>query len=81
MANWFTYIILSKDNTYYTGITNDLEKRLKAHNSGKGAAYTRGRRPVELIHFEEFPSHSEAAQRECAIKKLSRTEKEKLIST
>jgi len=77
---WHTYIVRCKDDTLYTGISNDLEERIKKHNLGKGAAYTRGRRPVELICSERFATHKEAAQRECAIKKLTRQQKENLIA-
>ena len=65
-----------KDNTYYTGYNNDLEKRLKAHNEGKGAKYTRGRVPVELIYYEEYEDKHSAMRREWEIKQLSRSEKE-----
>lgn len=78
-ATWFTYIVKCRDQSYYTGITNDLVKRLHAHNSGKGAAYTRGRGPVKLIYCEKFSTRSEASIREFTIKKLTRLQKEKLI--
>lgn len=77
--HWFVYIVECRDQTYYTGITPNIEQRIKTHNSGKGAAYTRGRRPVELIYSEKFLTRSEASIRECAIKKLTRAQKEKLI--
>ncbi len=67
------------DGTYYTGYTDDPEKRIKTHNSGRGAKYTRSRLPVKLIYCEECESRSEAMRRECAIKQLSRKEKEKLV--
>lgn len=76
----YTYMLLCADGTLYTGWTNDLKKRVKAHNSGKGAKYTRPRRPVKLVYYEEFPTKEEAMRREVAIKKLERKEKEKLIS-
>ncbi|GAB0174903.1 MAG: GIY-YIG nuclease family protein [Candidatus Altimarinota bacterium] len=76
---YFTYIIQCNDNTYYTGYTNNLENRLKVHNSGKGAKYTRGRIPVKLIYFEKYENESDARKREIAIKKLSRIEKEKIM--
>lgn len=69
------YILLCADGTLYTGWTNDIEKRLAAHNAGRGAKYTRGRRPVTLLYSEECASKSEAMIREAAIKKLSREEK------
>jgi putative endonuclease len=76
---WFVYIIRCSDNTLYTGITNSLEKRMVSHNQGKGAKYTRGRGPVQVVHLEEYPSRSEATKRESAIKKLTTIQKEKLI--
>lgn len=80
MANtWKLYILRCADGTLYTGITTDLEKRLAAHRSGKGAKYTRGRGPLELVYREECGDHSAALKRELEIKKLSREEKEKLI--
>ncbi len=69
------YILRCSDDTLYTGITNDLEQRLVAHNSGSGAKYTRGRRPVSLIYSETQPDRSSALKRELAIKGLSRQEK------
>ena len=77
----YTYILRCADGTFYTGWTNDLEKRLEAHNSKRGAKSTRGRLPGELAYFEEFETETEARKRECAIKKLKRKEKEKLIGT
>jgi putative endonuclease len=75
----YTYIVQCSDGTYYTGWTNDLDKRLKAHNSGKGGKYTRTRFPVELVYFEEYATKQEAQSREFAIKRLSRQEKEGLM--
>ncbi len=75
----YTYILRCGDGTLYTGWTNDIERRLKAHNEGKGAKYTKGRGPVELVHLEEFETKEEAMSREYAIKHMSRAEKEKLI--
>ena len=77
----YTYILKCNDNTLYTGWTTDLKKRLAAHNSGKGAKYTRPRLPVTLVYYEEFQTKQEAMRREYAIKQLSRSEKEALIST
>jgi len=74
----YTYMLRCKDNTYYTGYTNNLEKRMKAHNEGKGAKYTRGRGPVELIYYEEFEDKTSAMSREYEIKRLTRNEKEVL---
>ena len=76
----YAYIVKCSDGTYYTGYTNDLEKRLLAHNAGKGAKYTRNRLPVEMVYFEEYEDKSEAMKRVYAIKRLSRKQKEKLIS-
>lgn len=78
---WFVYILRCKDDTLYCGITPDLEKRLEQHRSGKGAKYTRGRGPLELVYYEEVANHSEALKREIAIKRLSRQEKLELISS
>lgn len=75
----YTYILKCSDNTLYTGWTNDLEKRLKAHNAGKGAKYTKTRLPVEMVYYESFEDKIDAMKREYAIKQLSRKEKLKLI--
>ena len=79
--NWYLYILRCGDGTLYTGITNDVEKRLQAHRAGKGAKYTRGRAPLELVYRECCGSHSEALKREAAVKKLSRHQKETIIGT
>ena len=76
----YTYMLKCSDGTLYTGWTNDLEKRVKAHNSGKGAKYTKARRPVELAYYEEFETKEQAMKREYAIKQLGRKEKQKLIA-
>jgi len=76
---WHLYILRCKDNTLYTGITTNVEKRLEAHRCGKGAKYTRGRAPLELIYRETCGSHSAALKRELEIKALTRTEKQNLI--
>lgn len=75
----FTYILECADGTYYTGYTNNLEKRLETHNAGKGGKYTRTRLPVKLIYTEEFATKNEAMSREWAIKQLTRHEKEALV--
>lgn len=75
----YTYMLRCADGTFYTGWTNDLEKRVKAHNDGRGAKYTKPRRPVELVYYETFETVGEAMKREAAIKRLSRREKEKLV--
>ena len=80
MNNNFTYIVECSDHTLYTGWTNDLEKRIEAHNTGKGAKYTKTRGPVRLVYFETFSTKEEAMSREYHIKKMSRREKIKLIS-
>ncbi len=76
---WKLYILRCGDGTLYTGVTTDVEKRLAAHRSGKGAKYTRGRAPLELVYREECGDHSAALKREIEIKALPRKEKEKLI--
>ncbi|AGK99118.1 GIY-YIG nuclease family protein [Clostridium pasteurianum] len=75
----YVYILKCSDGTLYTGYTNDLKNRLMVHNSGKGAKYTRGRLPVEIVYSEAFETKSEATKREYYIKQLSRAEKLKLI--
>ena len=77
----YTYILKCKDDSLYTGWTNDLKKRITSHNAGKGAKYTKARRPVELVYYEESQTREEAMKREYAIKQLSRKEKEALIKT
>ena len=76
---WYLYILRCGDDTLYTGITDDVEKRFAAHCAGKGAKYTRGRGPLTLVYTEEAEDKSAALKREHAIKKLSRAEKLKLI--
>lgn len=76
-----TYILKCSDGTLYTGWTNDMEKRLAAHNAGRGAKYTKSRRPVELVYLEEFDTKEEAMKREHVIKQLSRQEKLELVKT
>ena len=75
----YTYILRCQDDTLYTGWTTDLEKRVEAHNLGKGAKYTRTRLPVELVYYEAFASKEEAMSREWHIKQLSRKDKLRLI--
>ncbi len=77
--NNYCYILKCSDNSYYTGWTNNLEKRLQAHQAGYGAKYTRGRTPVELIYYETYSTKEEAMRREYEIKQLTRKEKEMLI--
>lgn len=80
MEKNFTYIVECSDHTLYTGWTNDLEKRITAHNEGKGAKYTKTRRPVRLVYFETFATKEEAMSREYRIKRLSRRKKQQLIA-
>ncbi len=75
----YTYILICRDGTYYTGWTNNLQKRVDDHNSGKGAKYTKSRLPVELVYYESFETKEEAMRREYAIKQLKRSDKEELI--
>ncbi len=77
---WTVYILRCGDGTLYTGATNDLPRRLAAHRAGKGAKYTRGRGPLELVYREEQPDRSAALRRERAVKGLSRREKEALAA-
>ena len=78
-GNWHLYILRCKDDTLYTGITTDVDKRFAQHQTGKGAKYTRGRGPLELVYREECGSHSEALRRELEIKALPREKKLELI--
>lgn len=76
---FFTYLLRCADGTLYCGSTTDLKKRVAAHNAGRGAKYTRARRPVKLVYFEEQESWSAALRREAAIKKMSRPQKDALL--
>lgn len=76
----FTYIVRCSDGTLYTGWTNNLEKRIEEHNRGKGAKYTRSRKPVALEYFETYETRQSAMKREYEIKQLTREEKLQLIS-
>ncbi|MDR9757664.1 MAG: GIY-YIG nuclease family protein [Thermacetogeniaceae bacterium] len=78
---YYVYILRCGDGSFYTGWTNDLKKRLTAHQEGRGAKYTRGRGPLQLVYTEEFDNKSEAIKREYHIKKMSRKEKETLIDS
>lgn len=73
--SWVLYILECKDGTLYTGITDDLERRFTAHNTGKGAKYTRGRGPLILRYVENCENHGAALRREFAVKKLKKEEK------
>ena len=77
---WYVYVIRCSDKSLYTGITNDLNKRLKAHNSRKGGKYTRSRLPVKLLYKEIYKTKSEALKREIQIKNFSRKEKLELLN-
>ena len=79
MKSNYTYMVKCSDGTLYTGWTTDLEQRMKAHNDGSGAKYTRSRRPVELVYYEEYETKVDAMKREYAIKQLTRKQKEQLI--
>ncbi len=78
--SFYAYMLRCGDDSIYSGYTVDPAKRLEAHNAGKGAKYTRTRRPVELIYCEEFATKSEALKREAALKKLTHAEKEALAA-
>lgn len=77
---WVLYVLECKDGTLYTGITDDLERRLAVHRAGKGAKYTRGRGPLTLRYVEECEDHSSALRREYAVKQLKKAEKLALVN-
>jgi putative endonuclease len=77
----YVYILKCMDESLYTGYTNNLEKRIKTHNSGKGSKYTRCRLPVELIYYEMYETKNEAMKREYHIKQMARLDKIKLIKS
>jgi putative endonuclease len=79
MAWWYVYIVRCKDGSLYTGATNDLEKRVTAHNAGRGARYTRSRRPVRLVYSRRVRDRSRALSVEAKLKQLTRVEKQALI--
>ena len=79
-SKYFVYILQCSDNSLYTGITNNLEKRLKMHNDKKASKYTRGRTPVKMVYFEEHIDKGSALKREYEIKQLTKDQKEKLIN-
>jgi len=78
--DWYVYILECNDQSFYTGITNDLQKRIITHNSGKGAKYTKARLPVKLIYKESYKTKSDSLKREIEIKKLKRIEKLNLVN-
>lgn len=75
----YTYMVKCRDGSLYTGYTTDVERRTKEHNLGRGAKYTRSRRPVRLVYYEEYETKTEAMQREYALKQLTREEKLALV--
>ena len=77
---WFVYIVRCADNTLYTGMTNDIIRRIDQHNAGSASRYTRVRRPVKLVYQQQVENRSAALKREYAIKQLTRQQKEQLIS-
>lgn len=77
----YAYLVHCSDGSYYAGWTNDIEKRLKAHNDGVGAKYTKPRRPVTLAYLEGFDTKSEAMKREAALKKMNHRQKEELAAS
>jgi putative endonuclease len=80
MNNWFVYIVRCSNDSLYTGITTDIDRRIEQHNSGKGAAYTRSHRPVRLTYSETVENRSSAAKRESELKKLSKQDKELIVN-
>jgi putative endonuclease len=78
--NWTVYIARCRDGSLYTGVTTDPERRLAEHNSGSGGAYTRSKNPIVMVYKEPAANRSEAQQRERAIKRLRRAQKEELIA-
>ncbi len=79
--SWVCYLLRCADDTLYCGITNNLDQRLLAHNTGEGAKYTRGRAPVRLVHVEQHPDKSAALKREMQIKQMTRDEKQRLCKS
>ena len=77
--SYYAYVVECADGTLYSGYTTDIERRLMAHNAGRGARYTKGRRPVKLAYLEELPTESAARKREAALQRLRRTQKLQLI--
>lgn len=81
MKGWLVYMIRCSDDSLYTGITNDLEKRFQQHVEGKGAKYFRGRQPLEVVHVEQGHDRSSASKREAQIKKLTPEQKRALLGS
>lgn len=80
MDSWYVYVLRCADDTFYTGYARDLDARVKTHNAGRGAKYTRGRLPVEVLYHETFDTQSEAMSREIKLKKLTRRQKQALVN-
>jgi putative endonuclease len=80
MPGWVVYMLRCSDGTLYTGCTNNLEKRVKAHNEGKGAKYTRGRIPVEVVYTEDYVTRGLALHEEATLKRLTRAQKLRVIA-
>lgn len=80
MARWFVYVVRCRDGSLYTGVSTDVAGRVAVHNSGRGARYTRARRPVVVVHVERKQSRGNALKREAAIKALSRAQKLELLA-
>lgn len=76
---WLVYILLCSDNSLYTGITNDLNKRFAAHKNGKGAQYTKSHKPIKIVYSQSFEQKSDALKREVEIKKMRRPDKIKTL--
>jgi len=81
VTDHYVYVLECADGTFYTGYTTDLERRVREHDAGEGAKYTRGRTPVSVVHVERFGSRSAAMTREHEIKSLARAEKERLVES
>ncbi len=79
-AVWHLYVLRCGDGSYYTGVTTDIERRVREHREGRASRYTRTHQPVELIHREECGTRSQALSRECAVKSLSRSKKDDLVA-
>ncbi|WP_372608187.1 GIY-YIG nuclease family protein [Halorientalis litorea] len=79
MSDHYVYVLRCADDTLYTGYTTDIERRVREHERGDGAKYTRGRTPVDLVHVERFDSKSAAMSREYELKQYSKAEKERLV--
>ncbi|HET6280497.1 MAG TPA: GIY-YIG nuclease family protein [Polyangia bacterium] len=80
MARWFVYVVRCRDGSLYTGVSTDVVGRVAVHNAGRGARYTRARRPVVVVHVERKRSRGNALKREAAIKALSRAQKLELLA-